>query len=101
MLAAGLGLGLVVGLGLAGLTSTLAAALHVGSERLLAGFDALSGSHTLELLRSRRLHGLKSSGGCCEAICTLSDEILMVLESAGGCCEAVCIVLQCILMMFL
>ena len=30
-------------LGLAGLTSTLVAALHVGSERLLAGFDALSG----------------------------------------------------------
>ena len=45
MLAAGLGLGLglVVGLGLAGLTSTLVAALHVGLERLLAGFDALSG----------------------------------------------------------
>ena len=43
MLAAGLGLGLVVGLGFAGLTSTLVAALHVGSERLLAGFDALSG----------------------------------------------------------
>ena len=30
-------------LSLAGLTSTLVAALHVGSERLLAGFDALSG----------------------------------------------------------
>ena len=43
MLAAGLGVGLVVGLGLAGLTSTLVAALHVGSERLLAGFDALPG----------------------------------------------------------
>ena len=43
MLAAGLGLGLVVGLGLAGLTSILVTALHVGSERLLAGFDALSG----------------------------------------------------------
>ena len=45
MLAAGLGLGLgqVVDLGLAGLTSTLVATLHVGSERLLAGFDALSG----------------------------------------------------------
>ena len=43
MLAAGLSLGLVVGLGLAGLTSTRVAALHVGSERLLAGFDALSG----------------------------------------------------------
>ena len=43
MLAAGLGLGLVVGLGIAGLTSTLVAALHVDSERLLAGFDALSG----------------------------------------------------------
>ena len=42
MLAAGLGLGLVVGLGLVGLTSTLVAYLHVGSERLLAGFDALS-----------------------------------------------------------
>ena len=42
MLAAGLGLGLVVGLGLAGLTSALVAALHVGSARLLAGFDALS-----------------------------------------------------------
>ena len=66
--AAGVGLGLVVGLDLAGLTSTRVAALHVGSKRLLAGFDALSGSHTLELLRSRRLHGLKSSGGCCEAI---------------------------------
>ena len=49
MLTAGLGLGLVVGLGLAGLTSTLVAALHVGSERLLAGFDALSGVDTLEL----------------------------------------------------
>ena len=43
MLAAGLGLGLVVGLGLAGLTSILVAAEHVGSERLLTGFDALSG----------------------------------------------------------
>ena len=43
MLAAGLGLGLVAGLGLAGLTSTLVAALHVGSERLLADFDALFG----------------------------------------------------------
>ena len=43
MLAAGLGLGRVVGLGLAGLISTLVAALHVGSERLLPGFDALSG----------------------------------------------------------
>ena len=43
MLAAGLSLGLVVGLGLAKLTSTPVAALHVGSERLLAGFDALSG----------------------------------------------------------
>ena len=43
MLAAGSGLGLVAGVGLAGLTSTLVAAVHVGSERLLAGFDALSG----------------------------------------------------------
>ena len=43
MLAAGLSLGLVVGLGLAWLSSTLVAALHVGSERLLAGFDAVSG----------------------------------------------------------
>ena len=43
MLAAALRLGLEVGLGLAGLTSTLVDALHVGSERLLAGFDALSG----------------------------------------------------------
>ena len=43
MLAAGLSLGLVAGLGLAGLTSTLVSALHVGSEKLLAGFDALSG----------------------------------------------------------
>ena len=42
MLAAGLGLELVVGSGLAGLTSTLVAALHVDSERLLAGVDALS-----------------------------------------------------------
>ena len=89
MLAAGLRLGLVVGLGLAGLTSTLVAALHVGSERVLVGFDALSGvsrarapeesadsmlrlvSHALELLRSQRIHGLKSPGGCCEAICIL------------------------------
>ena len=43
MLAAGVGLGLVVGLGLARLTSTLVAALHVGSETMLAGVDALSG----------------------------------------------------------
>ena len=43
MLEAGLGSGLVVGLGSAGFTSTLLAALHVGSGRLLAGFDALSG----------------------------------------------------------
>ena len=43
MLAAGLGLGLAAGLDLAGLTSTLVAALHVGSERLLADFDALFG----------------------------------------------------------
>ena len=43
MLAAGLGLGLVVGLGLAGLPSTLVAALHAGSKSLLAGFDAFSG----------------------------------------------------------
>ena len=43
MLAAGLGVRLMVGLRLAGLTSTLVAALHVGSESLLAGFDALSG----------------------------------------------------------
>ena len=42
MLAAGFGLGLVVGLGLAGLTSTLVGALHVCSERLLAGFYASS-----------------------------------------------------------
>ena len=33
----------LVGLGLAGLTSTMVAALHGGSEKLLAGFDALSG----------------------------------------------------------
>ena len=43
MLAAGFGSVLVAGLGLAGLTSTPVAALHVSSERLLAGFDALSG----------------------------------------------------------
>ena len=43
MLAAGFGLGLVAGLGLAGLTASLVAALHDGSERLLAGFHALSG----------------------------------------------------------
>ena len=43
MLAAGLSLGLVAGLGFARLTSTLAAALHVGSERLLADVDALFG----------------------------------------------------------
>ena len=52
MLAAGLGLVLVAGLSLAGLTSTLVAALHVGSERVLAGFDALSGV-------SRALTGLR------------------------------------------
>ena len=34
---------LVAGLGLAGLTSTQVAALRVGSEKLLAGVDALSG----------------------------------------------------------
>ena len=43
MLAAGLSLGLVAGLSFARLTSTLVAALHVGSERLLTDFDALSG----------------------------------------------------------
>ena len=43
MLAAALSLWLVVGLSSAGLTSTLVAALHVGSKRSLAGFDALSG----------------------------------------------------------
>ena len=43
MLQAGLGLALVVGLGLAGLTSTLVAPAHVDSERLLADFDALPG----------------------------------------------------------
>ena len=43
MLAAGFGLGIVAGLGLAWVTSTLVAALHVGSEWLLAGFDALPG----------------------------------------------------------
>ena len=55
MLAAGLSLGLVVGLGLAGLTSTLVAALHVGSERLLAGFDDLSGVWHARALRSLRI----------------------------------------------
>ena len=34
MLAADLGLGLLVGLGLVGLTSTLVAAVHVGSEEV-------------------------------------------------------------------
>ena len=29
------------------------------------------GSHTLEILRSLRIHGLKSPGGCCEASCAL------------------------------
>ena len=43
MLAAGLGLGLVAGLSFARLISTLMAALHVGSERLLADFDTLFG----------------------------------------------------------
>ena len=43
MLAAGLGSGLVAGLGFARPSSTLVAALHVGSERLLADFDALFG----------------------------------------------------------
>ena len=43
MLAAGLGSGLVAGLGFDRFTSTLMAALHVGSERLLADFDALFG----------------------------------------------------------
>ena len=42
MLAVTLGLVLVVVLGLAGFTSTLIAALHVGSKSLLACFDALS-----------------------------------------------------------
>ena len=31
------------------------AALHVGSERLLAGFDDWKGSHTLDALRGRRI----------------------------------------------
>ena len=43
MLAAGLSLGLVADLGFARLTSTLGAALHVGSEKLLAVFNALFG----------------------------------------------------------
>ena len=43
MLVAGLSLGLVAGLSFARLTSTLGAALHVGSDRLLAVFDALFG----------------------------------------------------------
>ena len=42
MLAAGFGSVLVAGLGSAGITSTLVTALHVGLERLLAGFDASS-----------------------------------------------------------
>ena len=43
VLAAGLSLGLVFGVGLVGLTSTLVVALHLGSERLLVGFDDLFG----------------------------------------------------------
>ena len=72
MLAAGLSLGLVVGMGLAGLTSTLVAALHVGSARLLAGFDALSGVPHARAPEESAVHGFKSKGSCCEAICTLS-----------------------------
>ena len=34
------------------------AALHVGSERLLAGFDDWKGSHTLDALRGRRTYTL-------------------------------------------
>ena len=75
ILASGLGLSfvLVTGLDLAGLISTLVAILNVGSERLVVGFDALSGVsrvraseesadsmrclgfHTFEFLRRRRI----------------------------------------------
>ena len=42
------------------------AALHVGSERLLAGFDAVSGvPHARRLERSA---DLKSPGGCRKAV---------------------------------
>ena len=46
------------------------AALHVGSERLLAGFDDWRGSHTLDALRGQRINVLESPEGCCEDICT-------------------------------
>ena len=81
MLAAGLSLGLVVGLSLAGLTSTLVAALHVGAERLLAGFDVLSGTHTLELRRSRRI--LNDSNKICVRGGPISNEKLQKINSLG------------------
>ena len=34
------------------------------------------------------------SRSCCEAICTFSIEISIVLESAGGCCESIINVLE-------
>ena len=67
VLAAGLGLGLVVGLGLAELTATLVAALHIGSARLLAGFDALSGiphARALEASADLEAGWRKSSPAC-------------------------------------
>ena len=65
MLAAVLSLGLVVGLGLAGLTSTPVASLHVGSGRLLAGFDALSGVPRARAPEDSTDSCLKSQGSCC------------------------------------
>ena len=71
MLAAGSGLGLAVGSGLAGLTSTLVVSLHVGSENLLASFDASLGVSRARAPEESAAHGLESRGGCCKAIYTL------------------------------
>ena len=71
MLAAGLSLGLAVGSGLAGLTSTLVVTLHVGSESLLASFDASFGVSRARAPEESAAHGLESRGGCCKTIYTL------------------------------
>ena len=64
---------LAAGLGLAGLTSALVAALHVGSERLLAGFDALSGVPHARRLEWSADFGQKRRRGESEGLLAGSD----------------------------
>ena len=52
MPAASLSLVLVAGVGLAGLTSTLVSALHVGSAKLLAGYALSGDSHVRDPKKS-------------------------------------------------